>query len=517
MRPFLFFCLLFVIPLSAHAQASKTTDDPAAYASFALIVGVNKSVDSDAATLRYADDDAARYLDLFRALGARSYVLARLDENTRRIHPQVAAEAMPPVKAELLRAIDALASDVQQARQRRVKTVFYFVYAGHGNTKDGRGYITLEDERLDSANLESLVLGKVHAEQSHFIVDACNSYFLAFGRGPGGQRHELRGFTELAGLGSTDSVGLLLSTSSQRESHEWAGVQSGVFSHEVRSGLYGAADADGDGQVSYREIAAFIDRANASISNERFRPEVYARPPKNGDVLLDLRGKLSSRIDVPGSMGGHYLLEDSRGVRFADFHNDPMQSVYLLKPLNTGGRLYLRRLRDDLEFVIPMNPQVVKLASLTPQEPRSLPRGAANDAFESLFALPFDRHAVQAFQLRPLAPGRPEGDAAERASWRLPTGLGLFGVATAGAVVGALSFASARDLRNGADNSTSQVETESINDRIRTKNLMAGIGFGVAGTFAATGLAVLFWPSPRSGPSVGVAIGGTSIDVHGSF
>src|SRR5262249_49471582 len=229
-------------------------------ASFALIIGVNKSVDADAPLLRYADDDAARYLDFFRSLGARSYVLTRLDENTRRVHQQVAAEAEAPVLSEFQRAIQALASDIHQARQRGVKTALYFVYAGHGNVRDGHGYVTLEDARIDGAMLEAEVLTKINADQTHFIVDACYSYFLAMGRSPGGQRHEVHGVSEFSGLAARESVGLLFSTSSAKESHEWAGFQAGVFSHEVRSGLYGAADANGDGQVSYREIAAFIDR-----------------------------------------------------------------------------------------------------------------------------------------------------------------------------------------------------------------------------------------------------------------
>src|SRR5690349_16982813 len=85
---------VLLAPLSARAEEPNEE-----YASFALIVGVNKSVDADVAQLRYADDDAARYLDLFRSLGARSYVLTRPDANTRRLHPQVAAEAMLPVKS----------------------------------------------------------------------------------------------------------------------------------------------------------------------------------------------------------------------------------------------------------------------------------------------------------------------------------------------------------------------------------------------------------------------------------
>ena len=249
-------------------------------ASFALIIGVNKSVDADAPVLRYADDDAARYLDLFRSLGARSYVLARLDENTRRVHQQVAAEAEAPVLSEYTKAIEVLANNIRQAHERNVKTVVYFVYAGHGNVRDGHGYITLEDARLEGAQLEADVLTKINADQTHFIVDACYSYFLALGRGPGGKRHQVQGFSEFGGLATRDSVGLLFSTSSAKESHEWAGFQAGVFSHEVRSGLYGAADANGDGQVSYREMAAFIDRANASIANENTARRYLLGRPK---------------------------------------------------------------------------------------------------------------------------------------------------------------------------------------------------------------------------------------------
>jgi hypothetical protein len=374
-------------PAVGPSPSLVESGNQASYAVFALILGVNASVDPGTPKLHYADDDAARYLDLFRSLGARTYVLTRLDENTQRLHPQMAAEALPPVRVDFDRAVTALARDVDQARQRHIKTILYFVYAGHGNVQDGKGYITLEDARLDAAALDHDVIDAVGADQTHLIVDACDSYFLALGRGPGGQRHEVHGFATLGGLKIRDSVGLLLSTSSARESHEWSGFQAGVFSHEVRSALYGAADADGDGQVSYREVSAFVDRANQSIPNEQYRPNVYARPPKDTPVLLDLRGRIHSRIDVPGTHAGRYLLEDSRGVRIADFHNATGQAAYLLRPRYTG-RLYLRRLGDEVEFVVPTGPDVVELATLTPSEPREHARASESTAHQQLVALP---------------------------------------------------------------------------------------------------------------------------------
>ncbi|HVH45972.1 MAG TPA: caspase family protein, partial [Labilithrix sp.] len=282
--------LSFAGDAAAGEVAPSSPQAAAAPASFALVVGSNLSVDPELAPLKYADDDAARYFDLFRLLGARTYLLARLDDNTRRLHPQAAAEAVEPRRAQLERAVSQLAADVVQASARNVRTVVYVVYAGHGNVKDGQGYLTLEDARVTGTDLAEIVR-RIPATRVHVIADACASYFLAHARGPGGQRRPLAGFRSSA-LADDPRVGLLLSTSSARESHEWDAFQSGVFSHEVRSGLYGAADADGDGVVSYSEIAAFVARAGSAVPNEKYRPEVYARPPGGSETLLEIRGAI---------------------------------------------------------------------------------------------------------------------------------------------------------------------------------------------------------------------------------
>jgi hypothetical protein len=508
--------LLALLPLLALLEpaAARADDATASYASFALIVGVNKSIDTDVAVLRYADDDAARYLDLFRSLGARSYVLTRPDANTQRLHPQVAAEALLPVRADFERATAALAADVDQARQRGVKTVLYFVYAGHGNVKEGRGYLALEDGRIDATDLEAQVLSKIHSDQTHLIVDACYSYFLTLERGPGGARHDIHGFTQFGGLAKKDNVGLLLSTSSARESHEWSGVESGVFSHEVRSGLYGAADVDGNGRVSYREMAAFIDRANSSIANQRYRPDVYAHPPKSSDTLVDLRDRARPRIEVPASLGGRYFLEDSRGIRVADFHNDEHQATYLLKPSN-AGRLYLHRLDDEAEFAIPTGAEPISLADLTPQEPRNRSRGAANDAFESLFALPFNHRVVQSFALRTWQPSAPDVRSS-LPDWRLYTGVGLVGVATASAIAASAILLSAQDLK-ASKSAPAPDELSAIDAKIDRRNAWATVGFAAAGVSAASGLAVLLWPGAAPPVEVTTGTGTAMLKVRGAF
>ena len=349
-------------------------------ARFALVIGVNQSADPAEPTLRYADDDAALYFELFRGLGARTYLVTRLDDNTRRLHPQAAAEAILPRRAAFEQTSAQLWADVARARGEHVRTILYLVYAGHGSVSDGQGSIALEDTQLGGAALARLI-ERSGADEAHVIIDACYSFYLAYPRGPGGRRRALSGLRQLGPLAESERVGLLLSTSSARESHEWEGFQAGVFSHEVRSGLMGAADADGDGRISYREIAAFVERANAAIPNERFRPDLYARPPRASELLLDLEPALARHVVVPG--GAHFVLENADGVRLADVHGAAGRTTQLV--LHKGApALYLREIGSTLEFHIPAAPDVVELAMLEPAVARVAERGAAHEAFSRL-------------------------------------------------------------------------------------------------------------------------------------
>lgn len=391
----LYFCvtLLGGVLLSPAASASKGK------AVFAVVVGVNKSVDKNLAALHYADDDAVKYSELFKLLGAKVYLLSRLDKATSRLYKRAVSAATTPRMADLKRIISIVKKDVAKARARKLKTELYFVYAGHGNVRDrGDGYISLEDERLTSKKIVNHVLAPVGADVAHMIVDACNSFFLAYGRGPGGRRRPVRGFSTQINARLGKNVGLLLSTSSARLSHEWERYQGGVFSHEVRSGLLGAADANSDGKVSYREIAAFVENAHRKIPNERFRSHVFARPPAQTKVLMNLLMRKRRRLTIPGRMNAHYYLEDRRGVRLADLHNGSGQDVYLLLLGSEPLFLFRRHGKSHTEHVVPNGQMVVALNSIKPEPPKARHRGAAEHAFNMLFHHPFDQKAVEHYR-----------------------------------------------------------------------------------------------------------------------
>jgi hypothetical protein len=476
--------LLLLLPALARA-APLPPERAGTSALFALIVGVNQADDPQLPVLRYADDDAARYLDLFRALGARTFLLTRLDENTRRLHPQAAAEAVEPRLAQLNAQAQQLRAEVARAHARGVPSVVYFIYAGHGELRNGQGSIRLEDGALTGAELSRSVLDGLEADRVHVIVDACYSYYLAYSRGPGGSRRPAAGFAALSGLATDDRVGLLLSTSSARESHEWEGFQAGVFHHEVRSGLYGAADSDGDGVVSYREIAAFVERANGGIANEKFRPQVYARPPREGEALLDLRPGLSRRVEVPAEAAGHYELEDAQGVRLAEFHSGPTQQVRLLRPAGRGV-LFLRKSGASQEWPLPAGEEVVRLDQLLPQAPRVEARGAAHEAFQHLFDLPFEPAVVAKYRYPVPAEALVDSVPVRRraAPWLLGAGGALLAASVATA---SLAHAQA----SGAPANVSNADVAARNDRIAQLNVATLVLLGAAAVSAAVGIGFL--------------------------
>jgi hypothetical protein len=508
--------LLVLLLGAASAPSAPAPPGEGGEAAFALVVGVNRSIDKDVPALRYADDDAARYLDLFRALGARTYLVSRLDDHTRALHAQAWAEAFEPRRAGLREAIARLAADVAQARARRVRATVYFVYAGHGKIEDGRGYLALEDARLFGDELGPELFDRVGADRFHLIVDACNSYFLALGRGPGGRRRAFWGFAGAGGEVSRDGrVGLLLSTSSARESHEWAGFQAGVFSHEVRSGLYGAADADGDGRVGYREIAAFVGRANASVQNERYRSDVLARPPAGDELFVDLRPGLTRRVEVDTSDPAHFRLEDTRGVRIADFHNQGARPVRIVRPVGSG-RLYLRRMRDDREYVIAPGADVVRTAELALEPPRTERRGAADDAFDALFALPFGPEVVAAFELAAGAAAADADVALRPRAWTW--GHGLIGAGTLAGAAGVAALVSAHALAGGPDDAhRPQQAVAQENRAIRRRNLLGAAALGIGGAAVTAGLFWLWYDSRLSGFDLALTTGGVEISIGRRF
>ena len=364
---------------------------------FSLIIGVNRSPDKNVPTLHYADDDAILYHKLLSTMGP-SLLLVEPDDDTRRLHQDIALDT-PPTWNNLKIAISDILDQVRIARARGENPYLYFIYSGHGDVKNNRGYLMLADGQFASSDLARLVLEPSRAVANHVLIDACKSYYMLQEKRAGGKRRLIsQPFHDSSNLAQRfPNTGFLLSTASAANSHEWEEFQAGIFSHEVRSGLLGAADVNRDGVVSYNEIWAFVHTANSQIANERYRPTIYMRPP-GGDgakEILDTR-RFRASVTVPAERAGRYFIEDSNGVRLADMHTDASLPVTLWLPQDK--KLYLHDMSRSVEYIVQrkQEPGPMVLSALARHGVSYRAKGAAHEAFAKIFEMPF---SVEAYQI----------------------------------------------------------------------------------------------------------------------
>lgn len=234
------------------------------------MLGVNLPESADQQTLRYADDDALAMHQLLQDAGVESRLLVTFDEETRRLHPSLSPSG-PPTLDTLRHTLREIERQIGKAKREGATSELHFFYSGHGDVEKGEGYGVLPGDRLTRTRLFDDVINRSQADRIHVIIDACKSYFLVFGKGPGGTRTPYPyPFAEEALSFDFNRVGFVLFASSGRESHEWERYQAGIFSHEVRSAFRGGADADGDGRMAYAELGA------------RLLSLAYPRPMKVG-------------------------------------------------------------------------------------------------------------------------------------------------------------------------------------------------------------------------------------------
>jgi hypothetical protein len=360
-------------------------------ADFALIASSNQSPDESLPELRYADDDGIAYARLMTDLGARTLLFVTPDRDTKTLHPRVPIAGRASLAALQL-GFERLAAWVQEQKQNGERTRVYIFLAAHGDVRNGQPFLQLETDRLWREDLVQL-LGQTGADETHVVVDACYGALFIAARGPGGDAVPVPlGFSSQAEANWPAHTGLIAARSSGEQSHEWSEFQAGVFSHEVRSGLRGAADADLDGRVSYRELAAFVERANAAVPNARYRPQIAVKPlDGNLDAALaDLRrAPFVIELDLPDN--GHLVLESGRGVRLADAHPEAGAQVKLYLG-DSDAVIYVRREKPALELRVEAHPGKIALSSLPRSAPSATVRGPAHEAFRHLFALPFAAH-----------------------------------------------------------------------------------------------------------------------------
>ncbi|HVY28172.1 MAG TPA: caspase family protein [Polyangiaceae bacterium] len=401
-----------VVPALAHAEP----------ATFTISIGNNAPPSSEARAgeLRYADDDAVRYADLFARLGP-VWLLSKLDAKTARRHPSWQSKSQAPTLAHLRQAVKQVAAQVAQAKKRGETAQVLLTFSGHGALSErGEYFLSLSDGQLTRAMLYDEVLEPLRQARVHLIVDACHAGGVVGVRGA--FDHEVDAKTQavngddrqaLVGRYSLErfpNVGALIASTPGQEAHEWSRIEAGVFTYEVTSALLGAADLNRDLRIEYGEVAAFVATANQSLEDPDAAPQLLARAPRDGALLLDLT-QLSQSLVLTGRADklGRFYIELGDGQRWLEAHVPPNARVTLALPLRGGS--FVRA--GGMEAEIPLTPGgVVRIESLHFVPNQLAARGSVARALErDLFASPFDRDNYRRFaaqsDLPPVAFGAP--------------------------------------------------------------------------------------------------------------
>lgn len=390
--------LLIVMMCAGVAAADGRT------ISYSIVIGNNAPPTSGThetlQPLRYADDDAVRYYQLFSHVG-ESHLLVVLDTQTQKRYPGLAAITQPPTTENLRRVVDGLIMKMQRDRYRGDHPVLYFAFSGHGaHDEHGEPFLALLDGALTQKTLYDDVLARMPTTFTHVIVDACHAGGVVGVRGDFFAHEtdahvvpvtpaEVEPILESTPLARYPNIGVILASTVDQETHEWSVTESGVFTHEVISGLLGAADVNGDGVIEYSELSAFVAAANRDIQDPRAVPHVIARPPAaNQNVALLALPSLVGVRRIHGNAGpyGHFHIELANGQRYLDAHLERGDIVVAL-PDETIA--YVRT--DTREAAVPANGDVT-FEQLAFADRDLASRGSIAAAYrDALFATGFGR------------------------------------------------------------------------------------------------------------------------------
>lgn len=260
-----------------------------------VFVGNNRGAEG-MVPLRFAEADARKMQDLFVELGGVERDGATL----------LVAQPRRNVQAALGMARQRIAA--AEAEGRRTMIVFY--YSGHG---DEHG-LELGDTVIAHAELRQW-LEDTGADVKIAMLDACRSGAAV--RAKGATRGPAMSFR--VGVEQARGTAILTSSAAAEFSQESEEIGGGFFTHYLTSALTGAADVNGDGDVSLAEAYAYVHTETAFGT----RDTPGAQTPSfdfdlsgAGDVVLTELEAATAAVVFPGGLDGTYVLWDETRKRY---------------------------------------------------------------------------------------------------------------------------------------------------------------------------------------------------------
>jgi len=321
--------LLAALSLGAPASAKASVER------FAVLIG-NDAGEPGEQPLRYAASDARRLYGVLRELGGfEPYNMLLLrDENAA------------TVRSSLL----SINERVREAVARPDTDVMLLVYySGHADARD----LHLGKSRLALRELVQMVRGSA-AKFRLIVLDACRSGSLT--RVKGGRVKDPFALPEERLPG--DGLAYLTASSSSEDAQESDTLGASFFTHALVSGLLGAADDDGDGEVvldeayryAYDATRRATSRTLAGTQHPAFRYDYRG----SGRVVLTrprAHDPSRARLRFPARIGFLVMADHAEGTVVGELSAGSRQRQLSLRP----GRYFIRGRGSDVLYETTLN------------------------------------------------------------------------------------------------------------------------------------------------------------------
>jgi hypothetical protein len=306
------FCFLIISICIPHLMADQQMDGLYTRR-FAFLVGANHGGE-DRLTLRYAVDDARAVQKVLEEMGG--------------ILPADSHFLADPSRDAFFNALTTLSEDVKQAKEkyRRVEVIFY--YSGHSDEEN----LFLGSDRVSYKEFKDLITS-IGADVRIGILDSCASGAMTLPKGVIKKppflmdtAYDMKGYAFITSSSATEAA------------QESSRLKRSFFTHNLISGMRGAADRNQDGRITLNEAYQFAFDGTLTQTEKTMagpqHPSYHIQMSGTGDVVITEIWKSTAVLVLKEDVSGKIYIHNKDNVLVVEMTKLPGREISI--GLDTG-------------------------------------------------------------------------------------------------------------------------------------------------------------------------------------
>jgi hypothetical protein len=307
------FAVLIIISICIPLLKADQQTDELFTRRFALLVGANHG-GKDRVTLRYAVDDAKAVQKVLEEMGG--------------ILPSDSLFLADPSRDAFFKSITTLSEEVNQAKEkfRRVEVIFY--YSGHSDEEN----LFLGDDRISYKEFKDLITS-IGADVRIGILDSCASGAMTLPKGVIKKppflmdtAYDMKGYAFITSSSATEAA------------QESSRLKRSFFTHNLISGMRGAADRNRDGRITLNEAYQFAFDGTLTQTEKTMagpqHPSYHIQMSGTGDVVITEIWKSTAVLVLKEVIGGKIYIHNQNNVLVVELNKFAGQEISI--GLDTG-------------------------------------------------------------------------------------------------------------------------------------------------------------------------------------